>query len=156
MAEDKKTLAKKVYQTVCSALEERNWTYKKDEEKRAVFFGVTGEDLPMDIVMSVDEDRQLLRIFSPMPYNIPEDKRIDLAVAVCHAAFGMADGGFDYDIAKGSIHFRAAAAFHGSDIGTGLVQYLISLTCAMVDKYNDQFLMVSKGTLSLQDFLSLE
>ena len=66
MAEDKKTLAKKVYQTVCSALEERNWTYKKDEEKLAVFFGVTGEDLPMDIVMSVDEDRQLLRIFSPM------------------------------------------------------------------------------------------
>jgi len=154
MAEDKKILAKKAFELVRSALDGRKWTYKTDEEKLAFNFGVSGDDLPMDVIVKIDEDRQLIRLFSKFPFDIKEDKRLDAAVAVCMANYGMVDGGFDFDLGKGSILFRCVSTYRESQLSVELVNYLISLTCAMVDKYNDQFLALNKGVLSLQDFIA--
>ena len=44
--------------------------------------------------------------------------------------------------------------FRESLIGEGLFQYMISCSCAMVDKYNDQFLALDKGILSITDFIA--
>lgn len=146
--------AQQVYQTVCDALDERKWTYHKEEEKLLIHFGVNGDDVPMNFIIIVDADRQILRVLSPLPFTMNEDKRMDGAIATCVATFGMADGGFDYDLSNGRIVFRACAAFRDCTIGVRLVHYLIELTCAMVDKYNDQFLALNKGILSLQDFIA--
>ena len=66
----------------------------------------------------------------------------------------MADGSFDYDLSNGAIVFRMTASFRDSVIGEGLFQYLISCSCAMVDKFNDQFLAIDKGLLSIGDFIA--
>ncbi len=146
-------LAKEVYEGLCAALDRRNWHYKKFEDDLVVAFGVSGEDIPMDFVMMVDADRQLLRVTSKFPFTIPEDKRMDLAIATCVATYKLVDGSFDYDITKGTIYFRQTASFRGSTIGDGLFDYLIRCSCVTVDAYNDQFLAISKGTLSINDFI---
>jgi hypothetical protein len=46
------------------------------------------------------------------------------------------------------------ASFRDSVIGEGLIQYMISCACAMVDKYNDLFLAIDKGLLSITDFIA--
>ena len=150
---DKKMQAQLVYQTICAALDNRNWKYNKNPEKLMVSFGVKGEDLPLEFVILADEDRQLIRVLSPLPFKMSEDKRIEGAVAACAATFGMADGGFDYDVQTGGIVFRMTACYRESLIGENLIQYLISCACTMVDKYNDKFLALSKGFMSLEDFL---
>lgn len=150
---DKKMLAQKVYKTICAALDAREWTYQKDEAKLLVHFGVSGEDLPMTLILMADADRQLIRVMSPLSFKLDEDKRVEGAIAVCAASYGMADGSFDYDLSDGSIVFRMTASFRESTIGEELIQYLISCTCAMVDKYNDKFLALSKGVMSLEDFI---
>ena len=76
------------------------------------------------------------------------------AIATCAASFGMADGSFDYDLSDGTIVFRMTASFRESLIGEGLFQYMISCSCAMVDKYNDQFLALDKGIMSITDFIA--
>lgn len=68
----------------------------------------------------------------------------------------MADGSFDFDLSDGSITFRMTASFRESQIGEGLIQYMISCACVMVDKYNDQFLAIDKGVLSITDFIKAE
>ena len=153
---DKMKQAQLVYQTVCAALDARNWKYGKDEAKLLVHFGVNGDDIPMQFIIVVDADRQLIRIMSPLPFKMSEDKRIEGAVATCATTYGMVDGGFDYDLSDGSITFRMAASFRESVFGEGLIQYMISCSCAMVDKYNDQFLALSKDILSLENFLKNE
>lgn len=153
---DKKMLAQQVYATVCAALDARNWKYGKDEPKLIVHFGVNGEDIPMQMVIQVDEDRQLIRVSSPLPFKMGEDKRIEGAVAACHASWGMADGSFDYDLNGGAIAFRMVAAYHNSSISEDLIQYMISCSLAMVDKYNDKFLALSNGAMSITDFLKEE
>lgn len=152
--ENKKILAKEVYNTLCGAIERREWNYEKDEEKLVVHFGVSGDDIPMQFILVVDEERQLIRLMSPMPFNMSEDKRMEGAIATCVASFGMADGSFDYDLAEGRIVFRMTASFRESVIGEGLFQYMISCACAMVDEYNDKFLAIDKGIMSINDFIA--
>lgn len=154
--EKKMELAKQVYQTLCEAIERREWNFGKDEEKLLVRFGVSGDDIPMQFILIVDAERQLIRLMSPMPFKMSESKRMEGAIATCAASFGMADGSFDYDLSDGTIVFRMTASFRESLIGEGLFQYMISCSCAMVDKYNDQFLAINKGLMSIADFIARE
>ena len=148
--------AKRVYKTLCDALDARSWKYSKNEEDLRVEFGVSGDDLLMRFIMVVDADRQLVRLVSFLPFNIPEDKRMEGAVATCVASYGLLSGSFDYDISDGSISFRMTAAFHESEIGEMLLQVMISTACQTVDRYNDRFLAVGKGLMSLEDFIKAD
>ncbi len=155
MIDEKKVeLAKQVYATLCAAIDKREWNYQKDEEKLVAYFGVSGDDIPMQFILVVDAERQLIRVMSPLPFKMSEAKRMEGAIATCAASYGMADGSFDYDLSDGTIVFRMTASFRESLIGEGLFQYLISCSCAMVDEYNDQFLAIDKGLMSITDFLA--
>lgn len=157
MADDNKmVLAQKVFDNMCSYLDRRNWHYEKHSEDLMITFSVSGDDLPMDFVLAVDSERQLMRLFSRIPVTVPEDKRMDLAIATCVASNGLADGSFDYDIATGKISFRLTASFRGSDIGDGLFEYLIGVSGYTVDQYNDRFFSLSKGVMSITDFIAAE
>ena len=147
-------LAKAVYADLCAMLDKKGWHYKRYDEELVVTFGVAGEDIPMDFVLAVDAERQLLRMLSKLPFTIPEDKRMDLAIAACVASDGLIDGSFDYDIAKGTIVFRITASFRESKIGAGLFEYLIQCSSITVDAFNDKFLLLSKGVMSINDFIA--
>ncbi len=155
MSDEKKMgLAKQVYQTLCEAIERREWSFNKDEEKLLVHFGVNGEDIPMQFILFVDAERQLIRLLSPLPFKMSESKRMEGAIATCAASYGIVDGSFDFNLADGTIVFRMTASFRESLIGEGLFHYLIACSCAMVDRYNDQFLALDKGMLSITDFIA--
>ena len=151
---NKMELAKQVYETLCKAIENREWKYDKDENELEVDFIVGGDDIPMQFIIKVDADRQLIRLFSPIPFSMSESKRIDGAIATCAASFRMADGNFDYDITDGSILFRMTVSFIDSVISESLFQYMISCACTMVDEYNDKFFALNKGMIEVTEFLS--
>jgi len=146
--------AKEIYNTLCVALDARKWKYQKDEEKLVIFFGVNGEDIPMQFVIVVDAERQLVRMMSPLPFKMREDKRMEGAIATCVANYGMVDGSFDINLADGAISFRLTASYRDSQISDKLFQYMISCTCVTVDKYNDQFMALDKGLISISDFIA--
>lgn len=145
--------AQQVYNTICSALDKRNWRYTKHEDDLVVTFGVNGDDLPMEYVVAADSKSQLIRLISRLPVKMSESKRVEGAIAVCAASYGMVDGNFEYDISDGEITFVMNATFRDSLIGTELIEYMIDCSCAMVDKYNDMFLMLNKDMMSLADFI---
>lgn len=147
-------LAKNVYEDLCAALEKRQWKYQKHDDDLVVTFSVAGDDIPMDFVLAVDAQRQLLRVFSKLPFTVPENKRMDLAIATCVASYGLADGSFDYDIATGGIVFRLTASFRESKIGDGLFEYLIACSSATVDAYNDKFFALCKGLININEFIA--
>lgn len=154
MAEKNMKLAKEVYAVLCEALDKRKWRYKKDEEELDVQFSVNGDDIRMDFIIAVDAERQLVRLVSLMPFKFDETKKIDGAIAVCAASYGLADGSFDCDLFTGEVSFRMTQTYRGSKLGDGLFQYMIGCACVTVDKYNDKFLAISKGYLSINDFIA--
>ena len=157
MADDKQMKeARLVYETMCNALEEREWKFKKFDSDFTISLGVRGDDLPMDVVMMVRADAQVISLFSPLPFKIAEDKRVEAGLAVCVANYGLVNGSFDYDISDGEIRFRVCSSFRESLIGGELFNYMLHIAINTIDKYNDRFLMISKGIIDLQKFVEME
>ncbi len=145
--------AKKVFEDLCAAIDARNWKYTKDEEKLLVHFGVSGQDIPMQFLIIVDIKAQYIRLLSPLPFDFPEDKRVEGAIAACAMNMPLAEGSFDFDLKSGKTWFRQAASFRDSAIGDALFQHMISYACAAVDLFNDRLEALATGKISLPEFL---
>ena len=147
--------AKRVYSTLCGYLDGDNWKYDKDDERLIIYCEATGEDLPMEIRIFVDSDRQIIRLFSRLPFVVPEDARLDVAVAVGFSNSNLADGSFDFDINKGDLYFRMTSSFVDSEIGQELFGYMVLCSFRTIDDFNDKFLALAKGMINIEKFLSL-
>ncbi|MCM1364991.1 MAG: YbjN domain-containing protein [Faecalibacterium sp.] len=145
--------ARKVYNTLCETLDYLEWTGNRDDEKLTVSCKVSGEDLPIDLLIMIDDDRELIKLWSFMPFKMSEEKLMDGAIATCAASYGLAEGSFDYDISNGSIMFRIVSSFKDSNIGKGLLLHMIVCAMAMVDKYNDKFFALNKGMIGIDEFI---
>ena len=156
MAEYDMKKAVEVYDTLCSMLDNIGWKYDKVEEKLMVKSGVKGEDLPIDFLMFVKPRNQVVQFISSMPFNMPEDKRVEGALAVCTANYGLVDGSFDYDLSDGQILFRLTSSFRDSLLSEALFEYMIMVSASTIDKYNDRFFMLAKGMISLEQFIEMD
>lgn len=151
--EQKLEKAVSIFTTLCDAIDERGWSYERDEEDLSIDLHVTGQDLPIRVIFIIDIDRQMIKLYSPLSFKISDEKRIEGAVAVCCANDGLVDGSFTYDIDDGSVIFKLTMVFENSEIGKGLFDYMINCAIVLVDKYNDKFLALNKGYMSFKDFI---
>lgn len=149
--EMKRRKAEEMYGVLCKALDERQWRYEREDDKLSVRFNVSGDDLSMRFLMMVDEQRDIIRLFSWIPFQMKE-RRMEGALATCYVNYRLVDGCFDFDMKDGGIVFRMTASYRGSLVGTGLIAYMIDCACDTIDDYNDQFLMLEKGRLEPSDF----
>ena len=156
MADETFARAQRAFESLCNALDKNEWHYEKDEEKLSINCGVQGDDLPMALTIKVDAGSQLIILLSHLPFIIPEDKRLDVAIATSIANYGMVDGSFDYDITDGSMFFRMTSSFIDSEVGSELFDYMVTVSCSTIDDYNDKFLMIGKGLMSIEDFIAKE
>lgn len=148
--------ALQVYRTVCAALDAREWKYDANEGDLIIRLGVRTRDLPVYYVLIIDEERQMLRLASPMDFKMSPTKRTEGAIITTVATRYLRDGNFDYDIQTGSIAFRLTASFRGCEVGKGLVDYFIDWTDAAVDHFNDKFAAVNNGEMSVAEFIAGE
>lgn len=148
--------AQTVYETICKSLDSKDWKYERHDDNLTIVSGAQGEDLPMRMIIVVNPDAQVVSLFSPMPFNISEEKRVDAAIAVCVANYGLINGSFDYDLNDGEIRFRLVTSFRESTLSEELFMYMVLVTAKTVDDYNDKFLMVSKGMMSIKQFMEWE
>ena len=153
MTEDKLQLAQRTFATLCQNLDEHDWHYEKDEENLEIECGARGEDLPMDIRIIVDADRQLIILLSVMPFVAPDTKRLDVAIATSIVNNKLVDGSFDYDVTSGHMIFRMTSSFIESEIDSEVFTYMLMVSCHTIDEYNDKFFMLGKGMLSINQFL---
>ena len=147
-------LAKRTFATLCQMLDHDDWHYKKNEEDLSVECGAQGDDLPMELNFQVDAERMLVMVLSPLPFKIQEDKRLDVAIAVAAINNALISGFFDYDIKTGRMFFRMTNSFIESRLSEAVFHYMLRGACVVIDEYNDKFLMLSKGMLSIEQFLT--
>jgi len=156
MEMDKEQLMKmgqNVYETICKMFDDRGFRYERHDEDLVITSTVSGEDIPMDMLFIVRPERQIVQLLSPLPFKIPDEKTVDLALAVTHANDGLIDGSFDFDMAKGRIDFRLTSSYIESILGKELFEYMLMVSAHTVDEYNDKFMMIAKGMYSLEDFI---
>ena len=150
--ERKQKLAQNVYSNICSMFEDMNFNHERDDENLVIRSTVHGDDIPMDIVIIVNQDSQTVSFFSPMRFKVPDDKISEMAIAIAIANNGLRNGSFDFDISDGKILFRMTACYIDSILGKELYRMMLIISSNTIDRYNDKFLMLSKGMISLEQF----
>ena len=154
MAEEKEIRqAKATYDTLCEMLKERDWHYESDEDNFTIMCGARGEDLPMEIRIQVDPERLIVTLLSQMPFSVPEDKRVEMALAVSAINFSLVDGSFDYNFVDGTMLFRMTSSYRESLVGKDMFEYMLYVSCKTIDDYNDKFLMIIKEKMTLEDLV---
>ncbi len=139
---------------ICQAFDEKGWRYTVEEDNYKVKLKFDGEDFPIELIFRCFDTRNLIQILSFLPFKMSEDKRTEGAIATSHANYQLADGCFDYKMADGTILFRMCATYRDSIISAELIHYLVECTYFTVEKYNEQFFMISKGMTSIEDFIA--
>ena len=145
--------ARDVFDGIVSMLDTRDWKYEKFEDDLLIRSGIKGDDLPVEFILFVKPQNQVVQFISKLPFNIPEDKRVDAAIAVSVANYGLVDGSFDYDINDGEIRYRLTSSYRDSYLSHDLFEYMIMCAASTVDQYNDRFFMLAKGMMTIQQFI---
>ncbi len=154
MSEDNKRIyADKVYNIICEAIE-NEFLYEKDESNRKITFGISGSELPTHFYIMVDESRQLIKLFSSLPFRFKPDKIIDACVAACFVSEKLTDGCFAVGINDGALIYKQTLSVFKSDVSHETVRNLINTAYNTVDIFNDKFLLLARGTITLEEFLS--
>ena len=157
MANEKELeLGKKIYEDLCQGLDTQDWKYDRHDEDLTITMGMRGDDLPVEIIARVNAAAQVVSIFSVLPVKVPDEKKVDIAMAICIANNGLVNGAFDLDLEKGRIVWRLCTTYRGSLLGNEAYHYMVVVSASTVDKYNDRFLMLAKGMIDLEKFVELE
>ena len=148
-------LALQVYKAFQAHLDKNKFKYDAHDEDLVISLTVNGEDLPIDTVIRVIEKRDVAQVLC-FCGKVPEDKRIDLAVAVDVANHGMVNGCFDYDISDGQLLFRVTHNYTDGVPSDEVIRYLLGIAFNTTDEYNDKFFMLGKGMMTLEQFIEAE
>ena len=155
MSEDNKSIyADKVYNIVCEAIE-TEFSCEKDEAKRKITFGISCSKISMHFCVMVDEGRQLIKLFSSLPFRFKPDKIIDGCVAACFVSEKLTDGCFVVGINDGALIYRQTISVFKSEVSHETVRNLINTAYNTVDIFDDGFLLLARGQITLEEFLSL-
>ena len=149
---DATTAARVVFDNLCVTAESLGCAYEKNEKAMCVSLSVRGDDLPIRMDVRVDAARSLVILISPIPIEVPQEKRLDMALAVCKVNRRLSDGSFDYDIGTGRLSFRIADSFIGKSTGGEVLEYMMYYARLAVDEYNDRFLLLSCGRIDTEQF----
>lgn len=148
--------SRKNFNVLITMLEQKQLKYVIEENRQDfahVRIRFTGEDLPMDLHLLFRPERQMVSLYSPMPFSVPAGRSADMAVAVAAVNHRLADGSFDFDYSAGALRFRLTVAFMETTLSAALFDYMIYVAADTIDRYNDRFLALSEGSVTLMDFL---
>ncbi|MBO4876786.1 MAG: YbjN domain-containing protein [Ruminococcus sp.] len=148
--------AQRTYETICEMFDEMGFHYVAHDDDRVITCTIHGDDIPMEFTIFVFPKRQIVSFISNLPFTVPEELRPDMAMAVATANNGLMDGNFDFSIDSGRIRYRQTECYIDSILGKEMFRYMISVAASTVDDYNDKFLMMCKGYMTLSQFLEAE
>ena len=149
--------ARKQFNTLIDMMNSNELKFTKHEDNLSISSGFNTEDFPVEYFIKIDVEREIAVFMSKLPFTMPEEKRVDGAIAVGVANNGIVNGSFDYNIASGEIYFKMAAPFCGGvDLSQDVFAYLTFVGTSTIDAYNDKLFMISKGMMTVSDLMKQE
>lgn len=133
------------------------YTVKEQTDARThIRIHFAGEDMPMTLHIILRTDKQIASVISVLPFAVDEARRNEAAVAVAAVNHGLIDGSFDLSLKTGEIRFRLTSCYIGSVLSEALFTYLMFVSAETIDRYNDRFLALNNGEMTLDQFLAAD
>lgn len=147
--------AREIFGTLCESLDNAGLVYEKEDGDEFVVKLAFSDDggLEFLVLVNVKPMHQVVELISYVPFDMPDERRIDAALVVCYINSKLINGSFDYDVFEGKTFFRLTYSYRESLIGQALFDYMIQVSCSTVQEYLSKFNKLSKKELSFEDFI---
>ena len=76
-----------------------------------------------------------------------------MGIAINIANYNFIDGSFDYNIKNGNILFRMTQSYIGMPLSSDVHDYMLHILTSTVDEYNDKFMKIAEGTMTIEEFI---
>ena len=150
--------AKAVFESLVNHLNNihLNFAQEELEDRFVIRFNMSGDDIPMRFFLYVNPNQRIITLHSPQPVTFPADKLDIGCKAICAINYRLSDGDFQIDIRDGEVLFNMSNSYADSLISDEVFNYMLGMSINMVDEFNDKLLMLSKGLISLEQFIKSE
>ncbi len=145
-----------IYQQMVAALRAKKWEFEEHEKDLLIVSGCVGEDFPIQFLFRVDPERSSISFHTAKFATFSEDKLVDAAYATIVANHGLPFGVFDLDLTDGSIFYTMTSSYEGAEYSEDFFTNMLATAISTTDKYNDKFIMLSKGMIDLKQFIESE
>lgn len=149
VTEKEMMLAQKTLDTICAMLDEGELKYRRDDEKLHVHVSFSGYDFPLDLIFVVYPHRELVVLYVPLSFTIPEEGRGNVGIAMTLLNYSTYDGTWTMDLGTGEAEFRMTNLYFGSILGKDCFKLLMNTAINAFETCADKLFMVGKGTMSL-------
>ncbi len=153
LQEKKVKEANGMLQTILDFLNEEQFHFEQSEDYE-VHFTVKGDDLPMEIYLSVDVDREVIRLFSILPFKVDPDNYGLMAEGIVAINDHLVNGNFDLNKDHMMMSFRMAQTYRDSLLSKSAVAYVLYTSLNTMDDYNDKLFMLNKGKATLEELMA--
>lgn len=156
--EKQKKAAKTVFDTVIRHMDTVGLKYDVIDMPNDAYMlklGFKGDDLPIELFVIVDADKELIMVKSPEFTTFSSDNIPTAALAICAVNDAILDGSYALDIDTGSVMWTVTSCFRGSLVGEETIRYLIGVSAQTVDEYNEKLMMLNLGIIDLDGFRKL-
>ncbi|WP_298447793.1 YbjN domain-containing protein [Ferrimicrobium sp.] len=124
----------RIHDLVARYLGGREWPYEELSDSTFVM-PVAGQSGTWNAYFNVREDEGQLLIHSVLPVEIPEDRRVEAALYLTRANFGLVVGNFEMDLDGNEVRFKTSVDMEGVDVSEALVDHLLLAGIVTTDRY---------------------
>lgn len=151
LSEKDERCASQMYALLLQTLDDIGYHYQQNDEERNVHFEVHGDGLPMELTISIDGERDLIRLLSFLPFKVPENRVQDMALGVCRINDVLINGNFDLGAERGRLSFRMVQSYRDSLIDMEVLKYMIFVSLNTIDEYSEKLFLLSRRHITLDE-----
>lgn len=96
---------------------------------------VHGEHGQWKSYLTVREDEQQVLVHAVLPFRVPFDRRVEVALYLTRANYGLVIGNFEFDLDDGEVRFKTAIDVEGAVLTEALVDHLVIAGAVTTDRY---------------------
>lgn len=125
-----------------------DWQFTPIEGKPLVRLGFSGKNGNWTCLAQAKDEQQQVIFYSICSVNVPEDKRQAVAEFLTRANYGLILGNFELDFDDGEVRYKTSVDVGGDGISSEMMEPLIYVNLAMMDKYLPGLMAVTFGDVS--------
>jgi hypothetical protein len=139
-----------IYDAVVDAIETQPWDSTRNDDERWVGIPINGSRGSFMLAVQALEEQGQVVVYGLEPAVVPEERRIEAALLYTLINRGMILGNFELDLGDGEVRFKASLDPNGAPVTKELLEPLLRVAAAMVDRYGPALQAVIDGTPALE------
>lgn len=124
-----------LFSTLQAFFAQFDWSVQVDKARHLLTMRYHGQNGDWSCYARVREAQHQFAFHSLYPQRIPQERRVEMALFITLANFGMIIGNFEMDLSDGELRFKTSIDVEGDRLTPALIGQMVFANLFMMDKY---------------------